>query len=77
MAKLTDEQLAPIYRYCATKFQEQKIDARNPMEVIKWMVENPLPTPEEVRAEHEVEDEAEKQRRIIALTEELEKLEGR
>lgn len=77
MAKYTDEQLDAIYRYIAKRFREQKIDARDPANVIKWMLENPLPSAEEVTTEAAAEEAAEKQRRIVALTEELEKLEGR
>ena len=77
MATFTDEELAPIYRYISRRFIEEKVDARNPVEVIKWMLENPLPTPESLATETAREDEEEKQRRIAVLTEELDKLEGR
>ncbi|MCW4026216.1 MAG: hypothetical protein NWE76_01870 [Candidatus Bathyarchaeota archaeon] len=73
---MTDEELEPIYRYISRKFREQQLDARNPTVVIKWMLENPLPSPEEVVEEIKQQEEAEKQRRIAVLREELERLEG-
>jgi len=68
---LTDEQLDTAMRYLAKKMIEERIDVRNPHEVVKFMLLNPLPDHMEVIAELNMKDETEKVRRIALLHKEL------
>lgn len=76
MAKLTDDQFQLILKYLGKKMRDQEIAVGDPTQVIRWLLENPLPKLSDVKTEVEAEDAAEKQRRIAALTKELERLEG-
>lgn len=74
--ELTNEQIETTMRYLGGKMIEAQIDVRNPYEVIKFMILNPLPDHMEVISELKVSDEAAKKRKIALLHEELAKLEG-
>jgi hypothetical protein len=63
-------------RYIAIKMREDKVNMGSPGEVVKWMLRNPLPDPKDVAREYDEEVEKERKRRIVILTEELERLEG-
>lgn len=76
MAELTDEQIETTMKYLAGKMIEAKISVRDPYQVIKFMITNPLPDHMEVIAELRVSEEAAKKRKIALLHEELSKLEG-
>jgi hypothetical protein len=76
MIELTDEQMEVTLRYIVAKMQEAKINPSNPMEIVKFMILNPLPDHTEVAREDAEATEKERQRRIVLLTEELAKLEG-
>ncbi len=73
---LTEEQIQVTLRYLVQKMLDEKVEISNPSHVLRWMVLNPIPNQETVATEAAVQEEAEKQRRIVLLTEELAKLEG-
>ena len=75
MAELTDEQLATTMKYLAGKMIEAKINFRDPAEVIKYMLTNPLPDHLVVISELRVSQEAAKKRKIELLHKELAQLE--
>ena len=76
MEELTDEEIDTTMRFLGGKMIEARIDVRNPYEVIKFMILNPLPDHMAVISELKVSDEAAKRRKIALLHEELSKLEG-
>ncbi len=74
--ELTKEQLDITLRFIVMKMREAKVNIGNPGEVMRYMILNPIPDHEDVVREHDEEMEKERKRRIVILTEELEKLEG-
>lgn len=74
--QITEEELETTIRYLGTKMRDAKINPRNPYEVIRFMLLNPLPDHVAVVAELKAKEEEEKVRRIALLHEELAKLEG-
>lgn len=71
---LTDEQLEKAMRFVARQMIAATVNIHDVGEVVKWMILNPLPTKEEYEALVLQQDEAEKQLRITALQDELDRL---
>ena len=74
--ELTEEQIGVTMRYLVQKMLDEGVKINNPEQVLRWMILNPIPDQDTVATEAAVQEEAEKQRRIVLLTEELAKLEG-
>lgn len=74
--ELTDDQIMVTMRFLVTKMQEEGVQINNPEQVLRWMILNPVPDPEDVVKEFTAQQEKEKAKRIRILTEELAKLEG-
>jgi hypothetical protein len=73
---LTDEQMEKAMRYVARKMQEDGINTQSIVEIVQWMINNPLPSKAEYQAQTaawEVEDKA---ANIAHLEAELAKLQG-
>ena len=73
---MTEENIQRAMEYVARKMLSESIDIRDPGVVVRWMIENPLPTKAEYEAEMAVLHEEEKAARIVVLQEELNKLQG-
>jgi hypothetical protein len=71
---MTDEQYLKAQRYIINAAAAAEITIAEPDAVIRFILENPLP--EDFEAQVDVQLEDEKQARIIALREELTKLEA-
>ena len=76
MIELTEEQMEVTVRYIVGKMRDANVNPGSVMEVVKFMILNPLPSHTEVARADAEATEKEKQRRIVLLTEELAKLEG-
>ena len=74
--ELTEDQIMVTMRYIVTKMRDEGVQINNPEQVLRYMILNPLPDPETVVTEYTAQQEAEKEKRIRLLTEELAKLEG-
>jgi len=73
---VSDEELQKALRWVIRGLKEANIDPNNVQAVVTWMIENPMPDKEVWLEETEAKDELEKQAHIVALKEELAKLEG-
>ena len=73
---LTEEQIQVTMRYLVNKMVEEGVKINNPEQVLRYMILNPLPDHETVATEFTEQQEAEKAKRIVLLTEELARLEG-
>jgi len=74
---MTDEQMEKAMRYVARAMIADHVNPNDVGSVVKWMILNPLPARATYEAEVDQQDEAEKQTRITALRDELNRLEGR
>ena len=74
--ELTEEQIQVTLRYLVQRMRDDEVQINNPEQVLRWMILNPIPDHETVAKEATVQEEKEKQRRIVLLTDELAKLEG-
>ncbi len=74
--EFTEEEMSIALRYIGIKMKEDRVNMGSPAEVVKWMLRNPLPDAKDVAREYNAAEERERKRRIVILTEELEKLEG-
>jgi hypothetical protein len=74
--EMTEEDIQVTMRFIATRMLEDGVQLNNPEQVLRWMILNPLPDAETVAAEEATTREAEKAKRIAALTKELTRLEG-
>ena len=73
---LTEEQIMVTMRFIVNKMRDENIQLNNPEQVLRYMILNPLPDHETVASEDAAQQEAEKTKRIVLLTEELKRLEG-
>jgi hypothetical protein len=73
---LTEEQIMVTMRFIVNKMREEEVQINNPEQVLRYMILNPLPDHDTVAAEATKQEEAEKAKRIVLLTEELKRLEG-
>ncbi len=74
---LTEIQVERAVNYLLRHMIEDKVDLQRLDQVLKYVVLNPLPSRATYEAEELSKEEAEKQRHIAALKDQLSKLEGR
>jgi hypothetical protein len=73
---LTESQIQKAMDYVARKMIQDKINLIDVGAVIRWMIENPLPTKAEYQAQLAVWEEEDKAAKIVALQAQLDKLQG-
>ena len=73
---LTEDQVQKAMAYVARKMQEDKVNPQNPGGVVRWMIENPLPSREEYQAQVAAWEEEDKAESIVKLEAQLAKLRG-
>jgi hypothetical protein len=73
---MTEENIQKAMEYVARKMITEELDIRDSGVAVRWLIENPLPTKAEYEAEMEALHAEEKAARIVALQEELARLQG-
>jgi hypothetical protein len=73
---LTDVQMEKAMRYVARKMQEEKVSVQDVGGIVKWMINNPLPSKAEYQAQMDVWEEEDKAASIAKLEAQLAKLKG-
>lgn len=73
---LTELQIEKAMSYVARKMTEEGVDIRDTGVVVKWMIENPLPSKAEYQAQLAEWEEEDKAAKIVALQAELDRLQG-
>ena len=73
---LTDAQLEKVMRWVARGLKASGVNPQDTGGVVKWMINNPLPSRAEIEAATDAADEADKQEYILRLEAELTKLKG-
>ena len=73
---LTELQVQKAMQYVARKMTSEGFNLTDTGVVVKWMIENPLPSKAEYQAQLATWEEEEKAARIVALQDELDKLQG-
>jgi len=71
---LTEEQMQKAMAYTARKMNADNVDIRNSVDVIRWMINNPLPSKAEYQAQVAIWEEEDKAARRAHLESELAKL---
>lgn len=74
---LTEREIGIATNYLIRQMTADAVDFRDVGQVIRYLILNPLPSKEVYEAAEVAEEEAQKQRQIVALRDQLTKLEGR
>lgn len=74
---ITNEDLKVVLVYLLRRLVAAKVDANDLREVVRYIIDNPLPDKATIEAELVTLDETDKQNQITRLRRQLTKLEGR
>ncbi len=74
---LTDEEREVAIRWLARKGRQQNLRFGNGVDVLNFMIDNPLPSVAQMESDLAAEEAAQTQTRITNLRAELDRLEGR
>jgi hypothetical protein len=73
---LTDAQMEKALAYVARKMQEEEVSVQDIGGIVRWMIDNPLPSKAEYQAQVAVWEEEDKAKTIAHLQAQLAKLQG-
>jgi hypothetical protein len=73
---MTEENIQKAMEYVARKMVAEELNITDAGVAVRWLIENPLPTRAEYEAEMAVIHAEEKAAKIVALQEELDRLQG-
>lgn len=73
---LTEAQMEKALAYVFRKMQEADLNASDLSGIVRWMIENPLPTKAEYQAQLAAWEEEDKAASIAHLQAQLDKLQG-
>jgi hypothetical protein len=73
---LTELQMQKAMDYVVKKMIEDHVDVRDIANVIRWMIDNPLPSKAEYQAQVAAWEEEAKAAKIVALQAQLDRLKG-